>query len=186
MEDTGVLPWYRVWIMALINPRSQTFVELTNQPKATKERAYAWVFIGSIGFALSLFSFTGLIQTSEYYGGSIGTSIFLVFGFVLITVFIQAIAVVLGGKGNRSELSYAFSTYIAPIGIICGVVSFIPLLNNLVIPLVLYVLILNTIATKAVHQFDWGQAIICNTIVFAVVLFCVMSFYQFYSRFLGI
>jgi hypothetical protein len=179
---TEIIPWYRVWFTILIHPNDKTIVKLINQPKITKERAYYWAFIGFIGFSLSLFRFAKnfieeIFQLGFSCGQTIGMAIIMLLVFVLITAFIQAIATVFGGIGNRDQLAYAFATYIAPLGIISAILSFMPWGRYMVIPLIIYGLILSVIATKATYQLSWIKALLCNMFIFGAFSLCAITSY---------
>lgn len=175
------LSWFQIWTNALIHPGNQIFNNHSLTSDVAKRKAYEWVYVAAIGFLLNYFSLNPVpdnVNIGNNIGKSMGLGVFLLFGFVLMTVFIQTIATILGGKAERSDLAYAFATYIAPLGIISGILSFIPFL-------IVYGFILNIMTTKRIYQFDWLRAIVCNMIVFIVILFCFISFSQFDNRFFG-
>jgi hypothetical protein len=82
-----------------------------------------------------------------------------VFFTIIYAFIINLIAKKLGGTGTYSKLVYAFAASLAPIALIGTVASFIPIVQYLVFPLLLYSIALNVLAVRAVHQFRWGRAI---------------------------
>jgi hypothetical protein len=185
------LPWFQVWVNALSRPSEATYVELVRDPKASSGRAYLWVFFTSlIGYMfIMLGQFVGLgwsamFGNSPAMGSGEGGLLALtcqvpvaaVLSIISLTIsagITQLIAHALGGTGSFSKLVYAIAAYLAPLTLISGVLSVIPFVNLLSIPLGIYGIVLNVIAVKSVNQFGWGRAVLSSFIIFAFALVLV-------------
>ena len=77
----------------------------------------------------------------------------------------HGLASALGGHGSFTRLVYAISAYAVPLILFDSFLSGIPCINLLVIVTLLYALVLNIVAIKAVYQFGWGQAVMASVIV---------------------
>ena len=179
--------WSEVWINALTRPSVATFEGFVQDPNATDQRAYTWVFVSSLtSFAISVVLSTLLVAVlgTDMPGGLGAAGALLAlcmpFGaafalgvFMVIAGITQLIAGALGGTGTYSKLVYAFAAYMAPLTLIQGVLSPIPLITYLQYPLWIYGIVLNVIAVKAVHKFGWGKAI-ASSVVFVGILVLVV------------
>lgn len=98
-----------------------------------------------------------------------------VFFTIIFASIVQWIAKRLGGVGTFSSLVYAFAASLAPIALIGLVVSTIPYVEYLAIPLIIYGIFLNGLAVRAVHQFGWGKAVtsILTPILLAILVIAV-------------
>jgi hypothetical protein len=179
-----------IWILALVKPKVQTYAKLLTQTQISKSKAYNWIFIGSLGVACSLTYLHGFIvnpvfpgrasQTlylMNFLGQTIAIAVFLVFGLILIGGFIQVVARILGGTGSFEEFVYIFGAYFAPLGVISGIISFIPYIQFIGIILVIaYGAVLTIVAVKAVNQFDWVRAILTSAFIFLIGFICFTSY----------
>jgi hypothetical protein len=187
------LPWYRIWLMAITQPGSQTFAKLLTQTNVNRRRAYDWVFIGNLGFAFSILQIVGFLvepipretgvsaqvpYLPNFCGQAFGLAIILLFGFIIIAALIHAVSSALGGKGTYEQLAYAFAAYLAPLGIITGLLSVVPLISYAMVLVAVYGFILSVAATRAVHQLSWGKAIVSNILVFVISLLFSVTLYQ--------
>lgn len=183
-------PPSQVWLSAVIRPSVATYEGLVRDPRATANRAYAWVFVSSlVGFGLSWLiglvfpnPMAALLAAMPESDSSLGPQlIFLICGApvagVLAVVSLalsaglsQLVASALGGTGTYGKLTYALAAYLTPLTPISSVISAIPLVNCLALPLALYALVLNVIAVKAVNQFGWGKAVASSVLIFAAIL----------------
>jgi hypothetical protein len=154
----------------------EAFEALLRDPKASAERAYRWMFFGgAVGSTTSaLISFfrmdaqlgstygvptTPVLDTACSLGIGLLQGLGMVLGRAICVGIMHLIARALGGTGKYAELVYACAAFIAPLTIMVGVVSGIPYVNLLLIPLVIAVIVLYTMAVKAVHRFGWGKAV---------------------------
>ena len=78
---------------------------------------------------------------------------------MVTTGLIHMIARVCGGVGTYPELFYFLAAFIAPMSLIVNVLTPIPLLNYLILPVGLYSLVLYIKAIATVHDFGYGRAI---------------------------
>lgn len=178
------LSWSETWIRALTSPSVETYAEIASDPNAGQRRAYTWIIVSSlIGYILS-FIVGGALGTGVFgaYGEDMG-SLFIAFSCgILIVIFAsvfgiminagisQLIASLLGGTGTYDKLLYGFAAYSAPLALITYILSSIPFVNCLAVPLGLYAIILNVTAIKAVHQFSWGRAVASSVAILALLL----------------
>lgn len=169
------LSWSETWIKAVTEPSEESYTTIVNDPEASPRKAYLWVFITSvIGYAL-VASLGGLMAAGmlgmrgagELAGGFFGAlvcggpvvGVISVIGLAIGAGIIQGIAKALGGEGTHSQLIYGMASYTAPISLVSSVLSIIPIVNYLSIPLSIYGIVLNVIAVKATNKFSWGRAI---------------------------
>ena len=74
------------------------------------------------------------------------------------------------GTGTYSQLLYTSAVTSAPAWIINRFLGLIPVVNGLTIPLGIYVLVLDMLAVRAVHQLGWGQAILSSFSIWVLLL----------------
>jgi hypothetical protein len=198
-EPTSFL---QVWLHALTKPNEQTFTKIANLPNAKASVAYSWVFLTSLVQIFFLFLVQGglvrqaLVQQGYDIGvlgsGIEATLITLLCGtpilagasvvfFAIVVAIIQWIARMFGGRGTFNQMAYAYAAIAAPFALLRTVLAL-----PAVIPYVgvcfgwmgvlalLYVLLLQVIAVKAVNQFGWGQAVGSFTLPF-IMLCCFFS-----------
>jgi hypothetical protein len=177
--------WQQAWRMALTEPGEDTYIDLINDPQASPNRAYIWV---------------GLVSTAMFAASIAGQSLGLTFNLnrsssaspgllVLCLPFVGVLAVlgliigvgiqnfvarILGGEGSFDKLVYAYASFYAPLSLISSVLSLVPCVGCFSGLLGLYGLVLNVIAVKAVHRFDWGRAAL--TVFWWVPLMCLCVF----------
>ena len=193
MQSAASQPWNEVWISAITRPSVETFEDFIRYPDATANRGYKWIFIA--GLVASILAFLISFAITSLFGGGIsdsysltslfGSSIFLIIcmaplsailgvvGLMISAGITQFFASALGGTGTYSKLAYAFAAYYAPLSIVTSLLSGIPLINCLALPLGLYGIVLNVIANKAVNQFSWGKAIASSVVILAGILLLV-------------
>src|SRR5689334_10305870 len=183
---SGVSEWISVWRDALTRPSEQTFARISQSPNAKLTTALLWVFLGSLVNSLlslpaqgavmrQMMQNTGLEgQVVPSFGNSVVTAIcgapigavVQVVLFVVVTGIVQLLAKMFGGRGTLDQLAYTFASIVTPIYLISGVLgllSAIPFVfycaGILGFALLVYLLVLETMAVKGVNQFGWGQAI---------------------------
>lgn len=188
----------QIWIKALTQPNTDTYTQIVRDPGASMGKALLWLagagFLGGLinGILSWIFDFRILgprfNQFTEFgdfqfmraaggfmaviagmFGGLIGTLI----AALLITGIVQLVARALGGTGSFEDLFYGYAAFQAPLGFITGILSIIPFVNCLTLPLAVYGFVLMVIANKAVHQYDTGKAVISSLTPF-LILFALL------------
>lgn len=181
----GPLTWSQVWVQALTQPSVETFKRLLRDPNATSRTAYAWMAItGLIAYLLSwlLIAVLGGGGLADGLGelaafglcGAIVAPILTVLALIIGTGITHALARMLGGTGSYSELAYAYATFQAPMMLISGVISMIPIVSYLSFALSLYMIVLSVLAVKAVHDLGTGAAI-ASALVLPIVAVIVIA-----------
>jgi hypothetical protein len=188
--------WSDVWTMVLTKPGTETFELILNDPQASRQRAFKWIFItGTIGlFIQQLVNHFKLSSYYAQYGYDYPTSalfaqlgiavvlggIFMLLVFIIGNGITQAIARALGGVGTYGEYFYVSAAYSAPLvmvnvavtafagmgGVAFGLVS---------IALTIYQLMLSVMALKAVNQFGTGRALLAIFMPALVILGIIMA-----------
>jgi len=187
------LSWSEVWISAITRPSTETFERLLQDPQATANRAYRWIFISSlIGYAIAaLISFVITSLGISSFGtldfvGIFGASIFFLLccGPVAAAIAVLGLAIsagitqwiartFFGGIGSYSELVYTFAAFLSPLGLISSLLSPIPFINFLTIFISIYGLVLGVIAVNAVNKFGWARALVSYLIIPFILLLVV-------------
>jgi len=188
--------WNQVWIRAVTQPSAETYEDFVGRPGVSSRRAYTWVFassmVGSAFVALGILLSGGLSTFGADQGVGLADdsgfsllalvciapigALFAVLGLMIIAGVSQLVAHALGGTGTYSQLSYAFAAYLAPLSITTGLLSIVPFLSCLNIPIGIYGLFLNVLAVKSVHHFGWGKALLSSVVILAgtIVLVAVV------------
>jgi hypothetical protein len=197
-ESRGPLPWHQVWIKALTQPSENTFTDLLGrEPDPSMGKAFGWVALSSLiagVIAVILSPFTnalsfGMMTGEDFIATLVGSAVGLicaipfviilaVIGFAIYSAVIQVVGRVLGGQGTYDELTYAFAAYGAPLGVVSAIVSAIPVVNLCLSPFLgIYWLVLNVMAVKAVHRFDWGRAILTSLslLILSILIGCCVA-----------
>jgi hypothetical protein len=176
---------FETWHLALTRPNEEVYQRISSDPSASLGRAIGWIAMSSgvaytIGalaqlLILQLFPFTSFLEGAEdIIAGrllsSLSTTFILVCGLPLsvlvstlgILIFaglIHFIARALGGSGSFDRLVYVLAAISVPGAILSALLGLIPFVNCLTIPLALYVVLLNILAIKVVHDISWSAAI---------------------------
>lgn len=147
---------FDLWIPALTKP-AETFSKQKGKASlgdALISMALAGLVGGAVGGLLA--GIVGLIA------GAIGG--LLVSGLVVPLVMnavVWVMAKLLGGKGSYSDQFYLYSLFGAPVMLVSGVLSIVPIVGGLIGGLLsLYSLYPLTMALKQVHGFDTMKAVI--------------------------
>ena len=174
-------PFYQVWIKAVTKPNEQTYADIANSPDANPNKAYLWVFLTYLVTYFLVMLATMLGGSSQYgvdmgsaLGGSalvllcvapIGAAIGVLI-FAINAAIIQWVAKLFKGVGSYNQLVYAFAAFLAPIGLVSGVVSALSLIpyvgmcfSVLSIGISIYTIVLMVMAVKGVNKFGWGEAV---------------------------
>lgn len=184
LSSAQPLSTIETWQLALTRPNQEAYQAISEDPSASLGKAIGWIALSSgvaylIGalaqlFFIQLFPLESFMQgADEVFGGTLFTqtsSTFIlvcglpfsvlmsVFGAFFLTGVIHFIATALGGSGSFARLFYVFAAISAPVSILSAGLGLIPIVNCLTVPLALYVLVLNILATKVVHKVSWGTA----------------------------
>ncbi len=182
----GATSVFQTWVDALTKPSEQTFAKIAASPQARASTAYLWVFIGVLVqlFVVSLVQ-GGVIRNALRQQGLAenlpvgglgmtlitalcGAPILAVISVILFAIWValvQWLARMFGGRGTFDQLAYAFGAIAAPFSLISAVLALlgaIPFIGYcfglLSILAWLYVLVLEIMAARGVHQFGWGPA----------------------------
>ena len=191
---------FQTWALALL-PSETNYSQIASDPGASLGRAYVWLLIASlIGGVISTLISSGVelvigpstnpllqslgqgtvTQQTLLVGILCGVPIQAVLALIGVTIgagLSHGLASALGGHGSFTQLVYAISAYAVPLILIDGLIASLPCIGLLVIVVVIYALVLNIVATKAVYQFGWGQAVMSSIIVpigALVLLACVV------------
>lgn len=184
---SGVSEWMTVWRDAITRPSDQTFARIAQSPNARSTTAFLWVFLASLVnfFLLSLVQgrlMGQMMQNSDLgieglAGGAGSTLITAVCGapigaliqtviFAAVVGIVQLLARMFGGRGTYDQLAYTLAAIVTPFYLVSAVFSLFSVIpfagfcfGLLGFALALYVLVLEVMAVKGVHQFGWGQAI---------------------------
>ncbi len=173
------------WAYAITHPSVSVYQKLVNDPLACTRRACIYVAIGSsislvaasllqsiifaratneFDLSIPAYSFSTIVMFALPFAILASVVMLAVSAYVL-----QRVARLLGGTGGFSKLAYAFACFAAPIGMIVGIFSSGPVVFAVVLPLLVYAVLLQVIAVKAVNGFQWGKAILTMLIPLAVV-----------------
>ena len=187
--------WYDVWLKALTHPNVDTYTALLRDPLASPGRAYWWVFLAGIVTGLVSLANPSVIQFLNNFeqargGANFSTlmaiglvvfvpvgAVFSVLGLMLGAGIYNLLANLLGGSGNFSRTVYLMGAYTAPFSIVIGILSIIPLVNCLAIPLGFYSFWLNVTSIQVAHRLNGGRATIVVMIPALLVLLvlCVVG-----------
>jgi hypothetical protein len=187
------LIWYDVWWKALTKPKADTYAMLLQDPLASPGRAYWWIFLAAIiTYLVSLANpdLIDLLNSFEKSGENVGTwmavgmVIFIPVGaglnillVMLSAAFYNVLAKVFGGTGNFARTVYLMGAYNAPFSIVIGILSIIPIVNCLTLPLAFYAFRLHVAAIEAAHRLNGGRAtlvVLLPTLVI-ILLFCILG-----------
>ena len=180
---------------ALTQPNVATYEQIANDaPPESTSKAFTWIFAASIISGLigvaGAFIFGNATRVSNVSGvnpalfagtsSTVGLICIPIVGLlaVLVTALFvgisHVIARALGGTGTYNKLLYATAAYSAPLQMVYSVIGLVPVLGSCVnLILGIYGLVLNVTAVKAVHQFDWGKAILSSVVIWIGVLVIV-------------
>lgn len=188
-------PWFEVWQKALLKPSLSTYKNILNRGNPSLGKAFLWMTLSSI--AAVFFSatsqniylnwlqrMTDLDLSLPVFARSVLTYLFAVpiaalsilIGFALWTGLILLVSRSFGGQGSYTNMAFMFASFNAPLGIITGFLSLIPLINCLNVFLGLYGLVLSVIAIRAATDVNTGKAIfiiLIPILIFGVIFGCL-------------
>lgn len=171
--------WYRIWAKAILNPTLEAFEEIAFQ--ANKRQSYNWLFIGSLAFALPM-NLTYLPQ--EVCARVILTALALTFLLIIFIALLNAMAKAFGGDGNYERYCFTVAAFMAPIGILTGILSMIFRQHFILVLLGLYALCLGIVSMKAVHHLSWSKSFVVNFTISLSLLLLALSLLQHYVVFM--
>jgi hypothetical protein len=173
------LPWYQVWLKALTSPNVATYQDLVSRPGVTLGKACLWVGVVSVvATAISVvlvlaFSSLSLLDPAAQEGidalSALGGSAVLIaclvpfaavaaiLGLLISAGISHLLARALGGTGTYEQLAYAIAAYSAR-SIVSSAILHTVRRRGGGILLSFYLLFLNVLAIKAVHNISWGRA----------------------------
>ena len=188
LDSEDSYSWGETWIRAITKPTEDGYGAIAADPGGSQTQAYVWVFLCAIIGYIFTILITGIFGTDMFgtdFGGFFGVSmlvllcfapiggVFAVLGVIISSGLTQWMAGALGGEGSYSKLVYVQGAYVAPISLISSLISVIPFVNCLTLPLGLYGIYLNILSIKVVNRFGWGKAIASSVMVLVLVLFFV-------------
>jgi hypothetical protein len=97
---------------------------------------------------------------SGIIGGFCGALFGVPFSFLIGSGIYWLVAKLLGGNGSYEEQTYLLGTFTAPLMIVNGIISIIPIAGGCIAILIsIYTLVLTYFALKVAHEFTSGKAI---------------------------
>jgi hypothetical protein len=186
--------WYEVWQRALMQANADSYTSLLQDPLASPGRAYWWVFMASLVTGMvSLVNpsvMAALNQFEQLQGGENFSTIvavilvvlvpvgavFSILGLMLEAAIYDLLSKSFGGSGNFSRTVYLLGAYTAPLSIITGILSIIPFINCLTLPLAFYSFWLSVLSVQAAQRLNGGRATIVILIPGLIVfmLICIV------------
>lgn len=196
-----------VWMTAVTQPNEEAYSRIANDPNASTGKAMgflvgAWAisFIVAVVLQTVVRVIVGLFNGDKTvvgaaFGGLIGAVCAAPFAgaigamfFIGLNGLTHLIASALGGKGTFDKLIWTVSAYMVPmfiISLLLGVPASIPwigfLFGCLSLGLSFYMIYLNILSVKVVHQLEWMQASIASLAIWigiiclcAIVVACMM------------
>jgi hypothetical protein len=176
VQSVRSLSLSETWIQALTQPSVATYQGIVQDPQASSKRAYGWLassaalgfLISSISAALwgSLGSGEAPDNASSILCGLPVAVLLVILGVAIMAGLSNLIARMFGGEGTYSTLLYGIAAYTAPLSLIGSLIGAIPIIGVFLSLLPgLYGLVLNVIAVKAVHKFEWWKAVVSSVVV---------------------
>lgn len=192
--EYGTYSWFESWKMALTRPNEETFRSLADDPNGSLSRALIWIAVTSaVSYLITttvqilfsgLLAGPGLFEALEQEAGLLlpgglmiagvficglpMVALFSAIGILIYSGIVQFTASAFGGEGTLAEMVYALAAFTAPITLLSGLIGWIPIVNCLTIPLVIYNLVLTLLAVKSVNRISWGKTIGIFAILFLV------------------
>jgi len=186
--------WFEAWRSALTRPNEETFRSLANDPNGSLGRALRWIAISSaISYLIttslpllfsSLLPGPSFLEALEYevglllsgglmiagvYGCGLPLVVFIsTIGMLIYSGVVQVTARAFGGEGTLTSMTYVLAAFTAPLTVLIGVITWIPQVNYLAIPLGIYSMLLTLLAVKSVNRMSWGKTISAFAALFLV------------------
>lgn len=168
---------FEIWIKAITGPTEENYLSILKSGEPSFGTAAMWMVVAGIvsgivnGAAAFLFD-SPMAELGVGAGALfIVYPIMIVIGFFIGSGIYYLVAKALGGTGDFGEQSYLLAAGQAPLNMIAGVISVIPVLGGCIAGLAsLYVIYLNVLSIKTAHGFDWGKAV-ATVLIPLVVIF---------------
>jgi hypothetical protein len=182
------------WAFSIIRPTVETYQEIVNDFNISSGKAAVSLFI-SLVIGLAVIAFADMWLTTVGFGfRDRGLSFYvrrsvislmimlplisggIVLSLMTIAAVINWVAQKLGGRGTYTQLFYSFAAHLTPLTLIACIIGIIPIVRFADILIFFYGMVLNVIATKAVHHFSWAKAIISIAIAWTAVIIIILIF----------
>lgn len=169
-----------IWITALTQPSVRTFRAILAHTVPSAKRAYSWMFSSgliSASLAVGILIWKEMEEIGFYYAtcnifvvapAVILLALVLILFFTIFSGCTHLTAMIFGGDEKYTELSYVMAAYLAPLGLLSGILIHIPYLQCIVPLLAIYSLVLYVMAIKVTYKFGWDSTIASSTIAFVV------------------
>ena len=188
--------WYDVWFRALTQANVDSYTALLRDPLASPGRAYWWVLLAGLVSGLiflanpNMIDLLNQVEHAQEGGQAAGLIVaVLMLGFVLLSALFSIpslmigaaiydlIAKMFGGSGNFSRTVYLMGAYSAPFSILTSVLSIIPLISCLTIPLSFYGFWLGITTIQAAQRLNGGRSTIVILIpsLALLLVFCIVG-----------
>lgn len=215
MNEGQVLPWYEVWRRVVTRPSVDTFRGILADPTAKPQRAFIWVAVLGLIFGVLqavVYQVTGYNPAQQFGGGAAGTAgaltnlicvaivtpILAVLGLAIGGGILRLVAMLLGGKGNFSELVYTLGAAQGPVSIVSFPISLISTIASgraagvdltgtmgagsiislclapIGLAVAIYGIYMQVRAVETVEKFGTGKAVATVLIPVAVVILLVL------------
>jgi hypothetical protein len=177
------ITWWQAWLTALTQPNLIFYEFLAKNPDITTKRALIWILVGSV---IAVYSEAGSIIIYGYQDvPGPGVLLFdvpivaLLVTIVLLTMLgiTHAIARSYSKQGTFAELFRPVAAFYAPLMILSGIFSLIPIVRFANYGILVYELGLVILSVKAVHHIGWGKA------TFSSIAFMLLTFLAVRSAF---
>ena len=187
-KSTGnfnISAWFQTWVKALTKPSEQTYSELIRQPDSSAQTAYIWMAVAG-----AISGLIALIRHGSVFGILL-TAVYAVLGLMVDAWVVNLFATkVFKGKGNLSDLLYAFAAFAAPILVVNAILALIPVIGSILsVLLSLFTLVLSVFATQAVYKLTTGKAagsvLIPAAIIIVIVMIIVVFFLVIFGGVIG-
>lgn len=167
--------WFTIWRMALLQPSTETYLQIANDPNSSRKRGEHWVFWSAMASVILLTFISQLLslfyEQNELLTEGSPTILVLVCGgivagfwsvliFAIYTSVTNIMAKWMGGDGNYATMIYTNAAYYAPLSLITAILWLIPIVQLFSgFIMLFYMLALNVLSVKAVHHLKTKEAV---------------------------
>lgn len=173
---------------AFIRPSLRNYELLANNPAASAQGAYTWIFLAAIlAGTISNLSGEPWIDISGQgfsFGGAFLGALIMVALFVFVILVIHGLSKIMGGQGTYGKLAYTSAAFYAPFILLSAVVNLLPVTIVswlLGMALMVYVCVLTVIAVRAVHQLNIFRALLASSPVIGINALLIIAVIVFSS-----
>lgn len=151
---------FQKWMDTLTKPTDTFRKEVRNAN--LMEGAKQLIIAGLIGgFIAGIISLAKTVSVMRFFSLLIGLPIVMLIGWIIGSAILYVVAKILAGKGNFAQQSYLIALYTAPLGLIFGIISEIPIVWIIVSFIIgLVSLVYLTIALREAHKITTLRAIL--------------------------